>query len=215
MNTRSGIYDIVNITNGHRYVGSAANMAQRWGKHRRQLMADRHHSPYLQRAWNKYGEDAFRFEVLEEWEPEFLVGIEQWWINMLQPEYNICPAARSSLGYHHTEVVRQKMSASRKGVVRGPYSAETGRNISAAKTGKKMSSVARANISAGHMGLIPWNKGKKGPTSWNKGIRTPDATRAKISVALHGHSNAAVANCARWHRDRQRTNGLCAECSKK
>lgn len=60
----SGVYQIRNIINGKVYIGSAANVTDRWLKHRRLLVAGRHHSIALQRAWLKYGSNSFAFEVL-------------------------------------------------------------------------------------------------------------------------------------------------------
>jgi hypothetical protein len=56
MNT--GVYQIINLTNGKRYIGSAANKRgfdQRWSIHRTLLFQGKHHSSKLQNAWNKYG----------------------------------------------------------------------------------------------------------------------------------------------------------------
>lgn len=62
---RSGIYQIRHIDSGKIYVGSAVSFAGRWRNHRKDLAHGRHHSCHLQRAWDKYGSDAFAFEVLE------------------------------------------------------------------------------------------------------------------------------------------------------
>ena len=51
--------------NGKKYVGSAVNFKRRRRKHRKSLRKGTHHSPHLQNAWNKYGEDNFKFDVLE------------------------------------------------------------------------------------------------------------------------------------------------------
>lgn len=65
-----GIYMIINILNSKRYVGQATNINERWTNHRRMLRRGVHgitktnpHTDHLQRAWNKYGENNFRFEV--------------------------------------------------------------------------------------------------------------------------------------------------------
>ena len=63
--TGSGIYAIVHIETGRKYVGSAVNLTKRWNIHRHGLRNKKHHSAALQRAWDKYGEAAFSFEVLE------------------------------------------------------------------------------------------------------------------------------------------------------
>ncbi len=63
---KSGIYQIRNLINGKVYVGSFRNLKERWGEHKRLLRSNRlkHHSPHLQHAWNKYGEENFIFEIL-------------------------------------------------------------------------------------------------------------------------------------------------------
>ena len=171
----SGVYEILNTTNGHRYVGSAVNLKSRWVDHKKRLRGGAHENGHLQNAWNKYGEDTFEFDVLEYWEPEFLVGMEQWWMNMLQPEYNIAPVAGSRLGIPHTAKAKAKMSAANMGKksrlgqsptkeTRAKLSAksmgntnclgrkltdETKARMSAANKGRKHSSESRANMSAG------------------------------------------------------------------
>lgn len=64
----SGIYAIINRTNGERYVGQAVNIRYRLRDHLRQLDAGIHKTNeqrVLQRAWDCYGRDAFVIEVLE------------------------------------------------------------------------------------------------------------------------------------------------------
>ena len=110
----SGIYSIKNIINGHRYVGSAVDLSARESHHLHHLREGKHSNGHLQNAWNKYGEDVFEFEVLERWEPEFLVSMEQWWMNILRPEYNIAPVAGSSLGRKFSDETIAKLSAAAK-----------------------------------------------------------------------------------------------------
>lgn len=112
----SGIYEIVNLVNGKRYVGSAIRFNSRWIYHRRDLRARKHHSPYLQASWNKYGEDSFAFRVLEGVvDKSLLISREQHYIDTLRPEYNIRPVAGSALGHRWTAEQRQRISAKRKG----------------------------------------------------------------------------------------------------
>jgi group I intron endonuclease len=59
--TESGVYQILCVPTGKAYVGSAVNLAKRWQEHRWMLRRGQHHSQYLQRAWDKYGETAFAF----------------------------------------------------------------------------------------------------------------------------------------------------------
>lgn len=61
-----GIYRIVNKVNNKIYVGSSTNIYERWKVHKNDLKENRHQNSHLQRAWNKYGEKNFKFEILEE-----------------------------------------------------------------------------------------------------------------------------------------------------
>lgn len=61
-----GIYRITNIISGKTYIGKTGkNFGERWNCHRAQLNGGYHDNPYLQRAWNKYGENSFEFAVVE------------------------------------------------------------------------------------------------------------------------------------------------------
>lgn len=110
----SGIYEIVNLVNGKRYVGSAVDTRKRWQDHRSYLRRGAHHCHILQKAWRKYGEAAFEFRVLEICDPSELIVREQAAIDILKPEYNICPLAGSSRGVRHTAEARANMSAAQK-----------------------------------------------------------------------------------------------------
>lgn len=138
---RSGIYQIVNTTNGKRYVGSAKSFRVRWAKHLGDLRLNRHHSAYLQRSWNAHGSDKFIFEIVEFCEPSELITREQAWLDLLSPQYNVSPTAGSCLGMRHSESTKLKMSAS-----------QTGRKVSpetlAKKIGQKRTPEQRARFSA-------------------------------------------------------------------
>ena len=61
-----GIYKIVNKVNQKFYLGSSVNLYKRMLRHFNSLRKNKHHNIYLQRAFNKYGEDNFEFVVIEE-----------------------------------------------------------------------------------------------------------------------------------------------------
>lgn len=110
------IYGIVNKINGHKYVGSAVNFYKRKTLHLRQLKKNEHHSVYLQRAWNRYGEDVFEFIILEKVDKkEELLIREQWWIDNSNNEYNVCKVAGSSLGVKRSEETKEKCRLSHLG----------------------------------------------------------------------------------------------------
>ena len=60
-----GIYQIKNLVNGKIYIGSSVDLKRRRKHHFVDLRRNVHHCKYLQRAWNKYGETKFKFEILE------------------------------------------------------------------------------------------------------------------------------------------------------
>lgn len=95
----TGVYSITNKVNGKRYVGSTKrSFNERWGEHTKSLTERKHHSKYLQRAFNKYGEDNFTFEVIATCPKEYCIRLEQWFLDNLKPEYNISPTASSTFG---------------------------------------------------------------------------------------------------------------------
>jgi hypothetical protein len=54
-----GVYGILNTLTSRIYVGSSVNVSRRWNAHRWELETGRHINKHLQRAWDKYGIDAF------------------------------------------------------------------------------------------------------------------------------------------------------------
>lgn len=59
-----GIYTVTNTVLGTVYVGHARNIRKRWEQHRSTLGTGTHRNRYLQSAWDKFGPEAFRFEVI-------------------------------------------------------------------------------------------------------------------------------------------------------
>jgi len=62
---KSGIYKISNKISGDFYIGSAKRFKERWRAHENDLKNGNHFNPRLQHSFNKYGSDAFTFEILE------------------------------------------------------------------------------------------------------------------------------------------------------
>lgn len=149
----SGIYRIINTTNGKQYIGSSKNVKQRWMTHKAYLRGSYHHSPILQAAWNKYGEAAFTFELL--WRVEDVVEErtreEQLALNLLASEYNVCKVANSVIGRRPNAETRAKLSAIRTGkkypgkVIPKLYKAVVGIEIS---TGKETAFVSIKHAAA-------------------------------------------------------------------
>ena len=115
----SGIYQIENTNNGRCYVGSAVHLVNRWATHRRELRRGTHRNRYLQRAWDKHGEPAFCFTVIEEIPDKAqLVPCEQAHIDRGLANgriYNLAPTAGSALGSIRSPEAKARMSAAQKG----------------------------------------------------------------------------------------------------
>lgn len=79
------VYKIINKANGKIYIGSTIDAERRKGDHFRDLRRKKHCNNYLQKAWNKYGEDSFEFEVIEVTNLECQYIREQYYLDTLKP----------------------------------------------------------------------------------------------------------------------------------
>lgn len=80
-----GIYRIICTATGKMYIGSAIDMRKRWSRHTSELRTNRHHNERLQRAWVKYGEETFAFQVIEICQVGDLLEREQYYLSTLRP----------------------------------------------------------------------------------------------------------------------------------
>jgi transcriptional regulator len=112
---KTGIYKITNPVNNEIYIGSAANsLRKRFRDHRRLLKLDKNPCKYLQRIYNKNPNVDFIFEVLEFCSTEDCIKREQYYIDTLNPKYNLCRVAGSSLGRKQTkEAIKNQFEAQR------------------------------------------------------------------------------------------------------
>jgi group I intron endonuclease len=110
----AGIYAILNINNGTRYVGSAVSIYDRFYGHIWYLEKGTHRNKKLLNAWRKHGKPAFTFEVIEILsDPSSLLEREQYWIdhhNSHRQGYNLNPTAGSNLGRKFDSEVRINMA---------------------------------------------------------------------------------------------------------
>lgn len=116
----TAIYKIRNIVNGKFYVGSTVDARVRFQCHRRLLRRGAHHCKPLQYSWNKHGEDAFKFEIVERVDSnEELFDAENRWLaeHHGKPHcYNISRCADNpNRGSTLSEQHRARISASNKG----------------------------------------------------------------------------------------------------
>lgn len=151
----SGIYFIIHGKSMKRYIGQAKDLDRRLEQHWKKLSNNKHENSHLQRAYNKYGRDAF-FVASTPCAIDDLNEREQYFIDtMWDMSYNICKAAGKPPGFKgrkHSEEHKAKVSAIHKGKT---VSAETRAKLSAVHKGKKKAprtAEHRANLSASRKG---------------------------------------------------------------
>jgi group I intron endonuclease len=227
-----GVYAITNVITNARYFGSARCLVTRSRQHRCDLRAQRHANERLQRAWNKYGEDAFTFSVLAVLEKSEQYETES---RLLQLKvgragcYNLALDARNAmLGRKHSESTRAAMSVNRMGrpgTWNGRrHSKESLAKMSAAQKGHATSAEAREKLSrafagkkrplhlvertaAGHRGQKRSAGTRERIAASKRGLRPTEETRAKMSVSRTGRKRSpeSVAKSAASHRGVPRT----------
>lgn len=128
-----GIYIWRNLKNQVVYIGQSMDCMARRRKHRHMLNNGTHFNSYLQRAWLKYGEDAFKFEVV------VTCAVEQ----LTSEEQRVADTFRE--GGHVLYNSGQFVEANRRGVV---LSEATRRKMALSKKGHVVSDQTRAKIRA-------------------------------------------------------------------
>jgi group I intron endonuclease len=100
------VYQIRNLVNDKFYIGSTHKPLQRRiHEHLTKLRANYHNNKHLQSAWNKYGEENFIFETVEDItlpedysndrKYELITSKEMHYITTMNPEYNIAREIRA------------------------------------------------------------------------------------------------------------------------
>lgn len=186
----SGIYQITNQKDGKFYVGSARDVRKRLRTHLRMLRTGSHSSPHLQRAWLRDGEQAFRYDLIEEAGPENLIEREQHWLDATccyddTIGYNICRVVGPPPVVQFTPEMREAISARFRGI---PKSEEHRRKIGDAQRGSKRDPAAvekqRAAVTSywsNPDARAAQSARKKGCRAHNKGVPLTDDVKRKLS----------------------------------
>jgi group I intron endonuclease len=204
---RTGVYAwICKITMKPYFGSSVDSIRQRVHYHRSHLRRGVHDNEHFQRAWDKYGEENFFFEVIEEVPVEFCRKREQYWIDLFDsanPEfgYNLAKFADASpmKGRKHSTETCKKQSERQRGIVpvaataaaaianRGTKrSEEFCENISNKLRGRKKSAEHMAKLS----GENHWTKRPENAASLQqmrdslRGRKLSEEQKASISAGL-------------------------------
>lgn len=190
----SGVYAILNLIDGKRYIGSSVRVGKRLENHLSQLRKGCHVNTYLQNSWDKYGEQSFTFLLLEECLPVELLELEQKYLPLectkeeleRQGFFNICPIAGNTLGTKFSEESRARISRKLLGNNRRAGkspSRETQERINLAKKGFKHSEESKQKISNKIKGRKESEETKQKKSLALKGRKLTEETKRRISEA--------------------------------
>ena len=156
------VYHILNIVTLDCYVGSTVSFKRRISRHLDELKRGKHHSIILQRAFDKYGNDAFKVVKLEsgfQVTKSHILSREQFYIDTIKPKYNIWPTAGSGLGSKRTEETKKKFSEIQKGRIPWNKGIKTGKlspdhvaKIRKATIGHSLSEEGKLKVSKSRKG---------------------------------------------------------------
>ena len=170
----TGIYGIYSLETGKPYIGQAQDLERRRHRHFWELRTNKHCNQYLQRAFNKYGEANFVFEVLELVnDVNKLDEREQYYLDYygIDNLYNMCATAGSVRGIKRSEETLQKMRGQKR-------SEESLQNM----RGRKFSEETKAKMRQVAIGRKPSEE----TLQKMRGQKRTEETKQKMSAVQRG-----------------------------
>ena len=107
-----------NKITGDIYIGQSVDLAERLKRYYYPNYLEKNKSLLISRALMKYGHASFSTTILEYCEKSELNEREQYYLDNLEPDYNILKTAGSFLGYTFTDEDKVKISKGLKGIKR-------------------------------------------------------------------------------------------------
>lgn len=119
---KSGVYRITCTRDGRVYIGQSTDIQRRWRFHKSRLNRKMHANPLLQAAWDKYGQEAFRFDIITKCQLHELDLHEKHWVAKYQ-------ALDPMKGFNQAEIKIKRLTRKKqvslwskvKGIVKGVY----------------------------------------------------------------------------------------------
>jgi len=110
---KSGVYRWIHNDSGRSYVGSSVSLTNRfyWYYNLKVILKNSSVS-IIARALLKYGYSGFSLKILEYCDPDKCTEREQYYLDQIQPEFNILKSANSRLGSNHTDSTIEKIRIS-------------------------------------------------------------------------------------------------------
>lgn len=107
------LYQIIHLESGFKYVGQTTRPPiKRWREHLYPLRKGKHNNRHLQAAWNKYGELAFRFEIIKEYGT--LEELNQAEIDLIRSGTNLYNLADGGNAFRHLDKSKMAIGESNK-----------------------------------------------------------------------------------------------------
>lgn len=182
-----GVYKITNICNNKSYIGKTImRFSKRISWHRCQLKKGLHPNTYLQKSWDKYGEENFSFTILYKIEisninkenkkdidsliKEREIYFIKFYKSIIPMGYNVTPGGDGNIGDYVSKESRKIIGEfNRKRMI-----------------GSKLSEETKNKMSESHKGLIRSEEHKRNLSIALKGRVISEEWREKCRVANQG-----------------------------
>lgn len=201
-----GVYKITHIGSGKSYIGISKNIHRRWIQHKSWVNTKSRRSA-IYAAMQKYGIDAFSWQVIEQCDADSLEDRERHWIavfDTFKNGYNL--TAGGEYNKEYSAETRKRMSEAQKGkkqsketiekrVVKGenhwnygkPRDEATREKISKSLTGRKQDPAVSAKISKSNTGKKMSPEAVEKSRITRTGMKFTEQARKNLSEAHKGN----------------------------
>ena len=188
-----GIYFIKSKC-GKIYIGSAVSLRGRFMCHRNNLIFRNHDNSRLQNYYNKHGNDSLEFFVLENCDRKDLIEREQFYIDMLNPFFNICRIAGATyglkpwLGKRHSEETKAKIKATNLRTFANRPKKEKPIKLTRQQNTERFANLNKSSAARLRISLF-----QRGNTHW-LGKKHKQETIVNRTGALNGNAKKIICN---------------------